>query len=266
MMLITGLVALAPLVPAVIGQDTVYAAYVFHRHGDRTPKSLPPANLTTLGYDQVISAGSYFHDRFVDSSSPNHIAGLSTGLVKTSQLSVSAPLDTVLQNSAQAFLQGLYPPVGTQTETLANGSTINAPFNGYQLIPVSLVDAGTGSEDNGWLQDASGCQNAKISSNKYFASNEYQKLLSSTKDFYTRLSPVVNQTFDSDYMTYKNAYTSEPHSRQERAVSSTSANISQSSTSSTSPVSTTARFKHPVFSTPLLWSPFRCWRTSMNTA
>jgi hypothetical protein len=204
-------VSVASLFTSALAQETVYAAYIFHRHGDRTPKSLPPTNLTTLGYDQVVSAGTYYHNRYISASSPQHIAGISSGIVKNSQIAVSAPLDTVLQNSAQGFLQGLYPPVGQQTEVLANGTTVTAPFNGYQLIPVALVSAGTGSEDNGWLQDASGCANAQISSNNYFSSSEYQKILNSTKDFYSKLVPVVNRTFASTYVTYKNAYTGESY-------------------------------------------------------
>jgi len=110
-------------------------------------------------------------------------------------------------NSAQGFLQGLYPPIGTQSETLANGSTITAPMNGYQLIPITLVNSGTGSEDNAWLQDASGCANAQVSSNNYFSSADYKALLNSTQGFYSRLAPVTNATFASSYMTYKNGYT-----------------------------------------------------------
>jgi hypothetical protein len=191
---------------SLLAQETIYAAYVFHRHGDRTPKSLPPTSLTALGYDQVVQSGAYYRSRYVSNSSLNHIFGLNSGIVKNSQIAVSSPQDAVLQNSAQAFLQGLYPPVGEQKETLSNGVTVIAPFNGYQLIPIAMVSAGAGGEDNGWLQDTSNCAKAQSSSNNYFASATYQKLLSSTKDFYARLTPVVDQTFASSYMTYQNAY------------------------------------------------------------
>jgi hypothetical protein len=205
---LVALVTAAALFTSTLAQETVYATYIFHRHGDRTAKAWPPSNLTTLGYDEVLSAGQYYHNRYINASSPFHIAGISSGIVVNSQIAVSAPLDTVLQNSAAGFLQGLYPPVGQQTETLRNGSTATAPFNGFQLIPISLVSAGTGSEDNGWLQDASGCANAELSSNNYFKSADYQGLLNSTKSFYSRLLPVVNQSFAPSYVTYKNAYSS----------------------------------------------------------
>jgi hypothetical protein len=117
-------------------------------------------------------------------------------------------MDNVLQNSAAGFLQALYPPAGTVTETLRNGTNVTAPLNGFQLIPINLASSGTASEDNGWLQDASGCLNAEISSNNYFTSKDYMNKLASTKDFYSKLVPVVNGTFAASTVTFKNAYTS----------------------------------------------------------
>ena len=156
-------------------------------------------------------------------------------LVKQSQISASAPSDTVLQNSAAGFLQGIYPPVGATlgTNTLRNGTTVEAPLNGYQLIPVNAVSQGSGSEDNGWLQDASGCLNAKVSSNNFFSSAEYDNLLSSTKDFYERLIPVVNSTFEDDEVTFKNAYLGKLSASHSHLIITQRAYATQSSTTST---------------------------------
>ncbi len=171
----------------------------------------PPANLTALGYQEVYTSGQYYRDRYVSSSAAYKINGLNSDLVKQSQITVSAPLDDVLQNSAMGFLQALYPPVGSglDQQTLRNGTVVTMPMDGYQLIPVELVTSGGGSEDNGWLQSAQGCARATISSNNYFNSEQYQKLLSSTQGFYQHLDPVVNGVFDSAETNFKNAYTSE---------------------------------------------------------
>jgi len=194
------------VLPLTLAQEIVYGVYIFHRHGDRTPKSLPPANLTQLGYQEVITSGNYYRSRYVSSDASLKIAGLNPDIVKLSQLAVTAPLDNVLQSSAQGFMQAMYPPFES-SQTLRNGTVIQAPMSGYQLIPINLVSSGTGSEDNGWLQDASGCENAEVSSNNYFLSNEYQSKLASTKDFYSKLVPVVNRTFAPNVTTFKNAYT-----------------------------------------------------------
>lgn len=197
--------------------ESLLGVYIFERHGDRTAKGTPPANLTGLGYQEAFTTGSYYRSRYINST--GKIAGISTDIVKQSQISASAPLDTVLTNSAQAFLQGLYPPAGSNpsyaTEKLRDNTVVQIPMNNYQLIPVTTVTTGTaGAEDAGWVQGQSGCKNAIISSNAYFTSSEYTKTMSDTNAFYKTLVPLVNNTYAEDFVTYKNAYLgllSKPH-------------------------------------------------------
>lgn len=201
---------LVSALPLATAAETVLGVYIFHRHGDRTAKSTPPANLTDLGFQEVYSAGQYFRDRYISSSASSRIAGIEPDLVKLSQLSVSAPVDNVLQTSAIGFLAALYPPVGPTlgSNTLRNGTIVQAPLNGFQLIPVQVVSAGAGSEDNGWLQGATNCAGATTSSNQYFYTQDYENLLNSTMDFYKSLTPMVNETFSDSQISFKNAYTS----------------------------------------------------------
>jgi acid phosphatase len=188
--------------------EKVLGAYIFSRHGDRTAKVLGNTELTDLGYREVYQSGGYWHDRYVNASSSLQIEGISDKIVKLSQVSASSPSDDVLQNSAIAFMQGIYPPVGSSaSETLANGTTVESPLNGYQLIPLNLIESNTDSEDNTWLQDATGCQNAVVSSDNYYSSTLYNSLLDSTRDFYQSLSSLLNSTFAPDEMSFKNAYT-----------------------------------------------------------
>jgi len=80
-------------------QETVLGVYVFHRHGDRTSKALPPTGLTDLGYYQVHASGEYYRNRYIQTNASSAIRNISPDVVKLSQLSVEAPVDTVLQNS-----------------------------------------------------------------------------------------------------------------------------------------------------------------------
>jgi len=137
------------LLAAADAAETVLGAYIFHRHGDRTPKALAPTKLTTLGYEQVYRSGQYYNSRYITGDSK--IKGISEDTVSLSQLSVTSPVDNVLQSSAMGFLQGLYPPVQT-VQTLANGSDVSAPLSGYQLIPVNTIETGTG------LRTPGGCR------------------------------------------------------------------------------------------------------------
>lgn len=193
-------------------QETVLGVFILHRHGDRTSKSWTPALLTDLGYKQVYDAGNFYRNRYLTSGSS--IYGVNRNIVKQSQLNVQAPLDTVLQTSALAFLQGLYPPVGPTlgTQMLANGSSVQAPLGGYQLVPVNLVSSvGANTENTAWLQGISGCNNAIVSSNNYFFSDDYKNISEKTAAFYQNLLPVINGTFTAATDTYKNAYTSRYH-------------------------------------------------------
>lgn len=191
--------------------ESLLGVYIFSRHGDRTAKLTPPTNLTGLGYQEVFTSGTYFRDRYVNAT--NKIAGLNTDVVKQSQITASAPQDTVLQNSAQGFLQGLYPPVAAtnsklDTEVLRNGKNITIPMDGYQLIPLRSIANAAGAEDAPWLQGTTNCAKAAISSNAYYTSPEYMKTLTATADFYKTLAPLVNNTLANDQISFKNAYTS----------------------------------------------------------
>lgn len=190
--------------------ETVLGVYMFHRHGDRTTKSYQPTLLTSLGADQVYASGQYYRDLYIASTASSKISGVSSDLAVLSQLSVTAPVDDVLQNSAQVFLQSLYPPTTLATQTLANGTKVNAPLGGYQYIPVDAVSSAassSNSENNAWLQAGSGCGNAVVSSNNFFASEEYLTTLNSTRAFYASILPVINTTFTAAQDTFKNAYT-----------------------------------------------------------
>lgn len=218
------IVALLAALPLALTQtltnETVLGVYMFHRHGDRTPKILPPANLTDLGYREVFTSGQYYRSRYIANDAPYRISGINNDLVMQSQIEASAPLDDVLQNSATGFLQALYPPVGgdLDTETLANGTAVTAPMDGYQLIPVAIVESGGGSEDASWLQDTSSCYKAEISSNDYFDSVEYTDLYDSTKRFYKRLLPVLTPVFNDSTANFENAYTSKSPSIRTRGI------------------------------------------------
>lgn len=202
------LALLALSMPQLVPAETVLGAYIFARHGDRTPKVLGSTQLTDLGYNEVYLAGSYYHDRYVAANSPMQIAGISEQIVNTQQITASSPTDDVLQNSATGFLQGVYPPVGpSANQTLRNDSTVVAPLNGYQLIPLSTVTSGTKSEGSAWLQKSSGCQKATTSSKNFYKSDLYHSFLGSTRGFYESLSPMLNRTFSDSQMNFRKAYT-----------------------------------------------------------
>ena len=206
---LTTIIAALAAAQLTSAQETVLGVYIFSRHGDRTAKSTPPSNLTDLGYQEVFTSGTYFRNRYIAEDATSRIYGINTDIVKQSQLTASAPVDTVLQNSALGFLQGLYPPVGQTlgSNTLRNGTVVQSPLNGYQLIPLQTVETGAGSENSAWLQGSTNCANAQVSSNNYFISDDYLSTLAASQSLYDSVVPMVNRTFSAAKTSYKNAYT-----------------------------------------------------------
>lgn len=237
------LLSLATVLP-LAQAETVLGVYIFHRHGDRTPKSHKPANLTSLGAEEVFSSGEYYRNRYVAGDATSRVLGLSSDIAVASQVDITSPSDAVLQNSAHVFAQALYPPVGTlSTEELANGSSVEAPMGGSQYLPISAVATAASSKDSensAWLQGNSGCGKAMVSSNNYFSSADYAQTYRDSKDvsnappclsfffffffvlrclfpeykltrsskFYHDLLPVIQGTFTPEEANFKNGYTS----------------------------------------------------------
>ena len=189
-------------------EETVLGAYILARHGDRTPKSNPPAELTELGYSQTYMTGSYYRSRYLSENSTLQIWGISPDVIVPAQVAASAPNDEVLQKSATAFFQGLYPPVGgdVASATLRNGEKVEAPMDGYQLVYVEQAEHGKDSENTMWLQGTSDCHNAKVSSNSYFTSESFEEMLESTEEFYESLVPMLENTFPPEDISFRNAY------------------------------------------------------------
>ncbi|KAF7718217.1 Uncharacterized protein PECH_006171 [Penicillium ucsense] len=203
----SGLLLAASLSTSVVEAERVLGAYIYARHGDRTAKVLGNTQLTNLGYREVFDAGSFYHDRYVAAGSDKQIEGISPVIVNPAQISASSPTDAVLQNSATGFLQGVYPPAGSSAnQTLANGTTVDSPLQGYQLIQIAATSSSNSNEGQTWLQGSSECNKATVSSNNYYVSTAYETMLQSTKSFYQSLSPLINSTFSPSQMSFKNAY------------------------------------------------------------
>ena len=190
--------------------ETILGVYIFHRHGDRTDKEHPPSNLTELGFNEVYNSGQYYRNRYVSSSASNQIFGINSDVVNNQQLNIQAPDDSVLVNSASGFAQGLYPPVNPQEnqDTLRNGTQVQGPLNGLQLIPVHSVHSGHTAGSSTWMQGSSGCTNAEKSSSSYSRSGQFYNLVQQTNGFYQSISPTVNDIFNQSEINYNNAYSS----------------------------------------------------------
>src|SRR2546423_10232534 len=146
------LLSLALLAHGVVAQvsETLLGSVLVVLNGESTPLLTSEAiELTPLGAQQLYAVGSTFRQRYItpptsfnNSGSTNsaQIQGINAYYMDNSQLALMSRDDQYVAASAQAFMQGLYPPLGqiieghelTEEAILANGTFIQAPLGGYQ--------------------------------------------------------------------------------------------------------------------------------------
>lgn len=166
--------------------------------------------LTSLGSQQNFQVGSDYRKTYISESSSNkQILGISSEKVVNSQIFASAPDQTVLLNTATAFLQGLYPPLEDSkiaSQTLNNGSKTANPLNGYQYVVLHSEDSE--APDTIWLKGDESCPAAKESISNFEKSSEFKAMDLATTKFYGKFWEEIKDVYDyqpSD-LQYKNAY------------------------------------------------------------
>jgi uncharacterized protein (UPF0303 family) len=50
------------------------------------------------------------------------------------------------------------------SQTLRNGTVVQTPLNGFQILPLQVVQNGANSENAAWLQGSTNCANAQSKS------------------------------------------------------------------------------------------------------
>lgn len=206
-----------PGVAQTVLREHIWSSVIYTRYGDRTPYILPTANtLTPLGATQMYSAGNRFRDRYLTSAPGNGntvIHGISPYQLDNDQVSITSLNDQFIVGSAQAFMQGLYPPLQASSNAtfingqsqLSNGSNIVSPLNGYQYPQI-----GTASPldlNSIWLMGANNCPIYSKSRIEYFSSAFYENLLENNRQFYQSLQPaLLNGIFVNSSVNYLNAY------------------------------------------------------------
>ncbi|KAK6333985.1 hypothetical protein TWF696_002496 [Orbilia brochopaga] len=191
--------------------ETILGLTVFTRHGDRTSKHYAGYSLTNLGFQQNFQTGNFYRDQYLESGSPKRILGISEDKYVASQIWASAPDQTVLANTATAFLQGLYPPLDQldrqiATNTVNNGTEYTSPLNGYQYV--LLHEPGTESPNTIWIKGDDGCPAVTASAATFETSEEFMTRDAATKSFYQEFWPQLSDVYDFEQsdLGYARAY------------------------------------------------------------
>ncbi|PPQ67973.1 hypothetical protein CVT25_000453 [Psilocybe cyanescens] len=138
----------------------ILGVVILIRHGDREgfyqdPIDYTPSNtaITALGNLQSFQLGEEIRSLYLSPSSPSFISSVSADIVQDSQVQIRADGGGergVIFNSAVSFLQGLFPENPTYNSTLANGTIVFAPLNGYQTVPIESVEPDNDISLEGW--------------------------------------------------------------------------------------------------------------------
>lgn len=210
-----------PAAAQTVLREQIWATVIFSLYGDRTPYILPQTyTLTPLGAQQLYNAGSGFRGRYVStgpSSSPNGVSTLIDGIsefqIDSDQVTMESAADQFIVASAQAFMQGLYPPLQlasnetfiTSQSSLANGSNILAPLGGYQYPQIYTTSR---NDDNSiWIAGEVSCPAYTESSYEYYTSPEYASILETTAGFYASLEQdFLDGVFTNSSVGYFDAY------------------------------------------------------------
>lgn len=179
-----------------------HGAVAFIRTGERTPLIAGSPKLSALGAQQMHTLGQMFRGRYINGDNGNSgigqepIIGLSADILNDDQLSIQTLDEPYLVASAQAFMQGLYPPytissnstghMGDETGILANGSVIDYPLSGYQYANIKAF----GSQDLNSIYVAGdqNCYLSGVESSIYQSTDEYLETKAESQSFYEALN------------------------------------------------------------------------------
>ncbi|KAL4761843.1 uncharacterized protein BDW70DRAFT_167815 [Aspergillus foveolatus] len=196
----------------------VWAVYAYTINGETIPRVFPRSRaLTPYGAYQLHEAGSAFRRRYVSvkagADGPDtRIENLSPYLVDNDDIKITSTPDVAVLASAQAFMQGVYPPLNESFNTtffdnqleLADGSLISPPLGGYQYP--SIVTVGVEDPQSLMVSGQALCSRHAAANLEYIASKEFWQTYEESAVFYNRLHTLsLSGHFDTTASSYANA-------------------------------------------------------------
>ncbi|UZJ53410.1 hypothetical protein CBS101457_002730 [Exobasidium rhododendri] len=162
------------------------------RHGDRqgfyqspTTYTAISTNLTLLGNLEEYQNGQDLRTMYM--SGDTAISGLNTTVANGGQLRLMADAGgegSVIIDSANALLQGLYPPYN-ESISLANGTTVS--WDRAQLIEVETIEA----NQNTWLEGYTDCSGWTSRLNTWYNSTEFKAQAKIANPFFQSISSIL---------------------------------------------------------------------------
>ena len=199
---------------AQVPSEKVWAVVAFTLHGDSTPSILRgPKTLTSYGAEQLYSAGSAFRDRYVAvrEDGNDRIQDISAYALDSDEIDIFSTDDQCSIASAQAFMQGLYPPLDISDDDSYTGDSSmstdeSATYNtsGYQYPRIITLGAG----DLG-VERVSGyteCPLYEASRKSYETSREFRDIAEQSAKLYSRVYDIaLSDVLHPSHANYANS-------------------------------------------------------------
>lgn len=190
--------------------EKVWGVYAFTVYGESKPSVISsPRILTDYGANELAAAASAFRSRYISESgiSETGIQNISPMILDSNDVDVLSTTDQNVIGSAQAFMQGLYPPLGTMNVSSfqqVNGSFVQAPLNGYQYP--RMVTVGEADPQSILVEGQAKCNMYHAAEGEYRNSNEVEEIARDTDTFYRMIwSLGMSGVYDESFATYTNA-------------------------------------------------------------
>ena len=139
--------------------------------------------------------------------------GISKYVIDSTQVFTMSTVDEYIVTSAQAFLQGLYPPLSISSNNtandsmsiLANGSNIEYPLGGYQYSQIYTV--GELDLNSIYIAGEINCPAYDTSASAYLYTPEFTQTQAATQDFYDKFEAfILSGELSESFIGYQNAY------------------------------------------------------------
>lgn len=203
--------------PVFALRQEVLSSFVFTRYGDRTPLYTSDSSiLTPYGATQMYNAGSILRDRYLTTGfgdGTTNIRDIAHYLLNADEVSIMSTDHQYVVASAQAFMQGLYPPLGQSSTNftnlgemsqLANGTNVIAPLNGYNYADISTVSSY--DPRSVWLDGSANCPAYVNKLVEYYNTTDFDFLYTISLDFYRSLDVYLDDYFTPNDLGYYDAY------------------------------------------------------------
>ncbi|CAG7919063.1 unnamed protein product [Penicillium olsonii] len=190
--------------------EKVWGVYAFTVNGDSKPSVISSSKpLTDYGANELVTAASAFRSRYISKSgiSETGIQGISPIILDSNDVNVLSTTDQNVIGSAQAFMQGLYPPLGAMNVSSTqkvNSSFELAPLDGYQYP--QIITLGDADPSSIMIEGQAKCNMYQAAESVYRSSNEAEQMARDTDTFYRMIwSLGMSGVYDESFATWTNA-------------------------------------------------------------